>query len=54
MSLPGHDQANGKAKSAVKEMKTMLKKTFYENDDQYLALLEIRNAPRQDTDMNPV
>ena len=47
-SSPGHQRENGKAESAVKIAKTLLKKTAYSHQDQYLALLELRNTPRQD------
>ena len=47
-SAPGHHQANGKAESAVKTVKTMMKRCLQENEDQYEALLELRNTPRQD------
>ena len=48
MSAPGHHKANGKAESAVKTIKTMMKRCLQENEDQYEALLELRNTPRQD------
>ena len=53
MSSPYHHQANGRAEAAVKLVKNMLKKTFHSNGDQYEALLELRNTPRQDTGMSP-
>ena len=52
-SSPGHQQANGKAESAVKIMKNLLKKTLKEGGDPYEALLEQRNTPRQDTGLSP-
>ena len=39
-SSPGHHQANGKSQSFVKQMKTILKKTFDYYNNQYLAWLE--------------
>ena len=53
MSSPGHQQANGKAESAVKTIKKMIKKTIKDNRDQNGALLELRNTPRQDTKLSP-
>ena len=52
-SSPGHQRENGKAKSAVKIAKTLLKKTAYSHQDQYLAFLELRNTPRQDASISP-
>ena len=43
---PHHSKANGKIESAVKVAKRMLWKTTKSGKDQYLALLNIRNAPR--------
>lgn len=51
VSSPMHQQANGKAESAVKIIKTLLHKTGTE--DPYEALLEQRNTPRQDTGISP-
>ena len=52
-SSPGHQRENGRAEAAVKSIKYMLKKTASENADQYLALLEMRNTPRQDVNRSP-
>ena len=52
-SSPNHQQANGKAESAVKLVKAMMGKCVRTGSDQYLALLELRNTPRQDTDASP-
>ncbi|XP_077969898.1 uncharacterized protein LOC120339406 [Styela clava] len=52
-SSPGHQQANGKAESSVKIFKNMLKRTANANEDQFLALIEIRNTPRQDLNSSP-
>ena len=52
-SSPGHQRENGRAEAAVKSIKYMLKKTTSENADQYLALLEMRNTPRQDVNRSP-
>lgn len=52
-SSPGHHQSNGKAESAVKVMKTIMYKTVADGADQYMALLEWRNTPRQNTGLSP-
>lgn len=52
-SSPGHPQANGKAEAAVKIIKGMMKKALSDGTDQYQALLELRNTPRQDFDLSP-
>ena len=52
-SSPGHQQANGKAESAVKIVKNFIKKCLKEDGDQYLALLEFRNTPKQDINKSP-
>ena len=46
-SSPGHHKSNGRAESAVKIIKHMMKKALKEGQDQYEALLELRNTPRQ-------
>jgi hypothetical protein len=50
-SSPGHQQSNGKAEAAVKIVKILMKKTVKDGRDQFEALLEQRNTPRQDTDL---
>ena len=52
-SSPGHQRENGKAEAAVKSVKNMLKRTEGKNEDQYIALLELRNTPRQDVNCSP-
>ena len=52
-SSPGHQQANGKAEAAVKLVKNIMKKAAKDNTDIYDALLELRNTPRQDTNLSP-
>ena len=47
-SSPGHQQSNGKAETASKTYKIVFMRTFNQHEDQWLALLEIRNTPRQD------
>jgi hypothetical protein len=50
---PGNSRANGKAESAVKAAKSLLRKTRDANEDHYLALLELRNTPTQDVNSSP-
>ena len=45
---PYHSQSNGKAESAVKIAKKLLKKTSKSNQDFTLALLDWRNTPKAD------
>lgn len=52
-SDPGHHQANGKAESAVKIVKNMMKKCLTDGKDQYAALLELRCTPRQGFPFSP-
>ena len=52
-SSPNHPQGNGKAESAVKVIKNLIKKALKDGRDQYEALLELRNTPRQDTGLSP-
>ena len=43
MSSTGHQQSNGKAEAYVKIFERMLQRTAAEHQDQWLALLELRN-----------
>ena len=52
-SSPGHPQENGKAEAAVKIIKGMLRKALSDGTDQYQAVLELCNTPRQDFDLSP-
>ena len=52
-SSPYHSRSNGKAEYAVKAAKRMLKKAKRSGEDQYLALLNIRNTPTQGVDSSP-
>lgn len=52
-SDPGHHQANGKAESAVKIVKNMMKKCLADGKDQYAALLELRCTLRQGFPFSP-
>ena len=48
-----YHQSNGKADATVKITKTMMCKALRDGTDQYEALLELRNTPRQDTGISP-
>ena len=50
---PYHHQSNGKAESAVKEAKKILKTSSASNNDPYLALLAHRNTPQEGFCTNP-
>ena len=50
-SSPYYSRRNGKAESAVKSAKSILKKSRYE--DPYLALLAYQNTPQQGLDSSP-
>jgi transposase InsO family protein len=52
-SSPTRPEGNGKAESAVKQAKLLLKKTTEDNSDQYIALMEYRNTPQQSIGMSP-
>ena len=52
-SLPQHHKSNGKVEAAVKITKAMMRKALLNGTDQYEALLELRNTPRQDTVLKP-
>ena len=51
---PYHSQSNGKAESAVKAAKKMLRKARKSKTDPYLAMLAIRNTPTQGMDGSPM
>ena len=53
ITTPYHSQSNGKAESAVKEAKKLLKKCTEDKTDPYLALLEHRNTPSSIIDISP-
>lgn len=53
-SSPYHPRANGMAERAVQEAKTLLKKCSYNSPDFHLALLELRNTPRDAILKSPV
>ena len=52
-SSPGHQQEYGNAKAVVKAATHLLKTTARNHEDQYLALLELRNTPRQNVNVSP-
>lgn len=53
MSSPHHQQSNGKAESAVKIAKNLLKKAKDAGTDPLLALLAWRNTPSQGFNSSP-
>jgi len=52
-SSPGNSKANGKAESAVKIAKNIIKKAIKAGEDVYLALLDYRNTPTQAMETSP-
>ena len=50
---PYHHQSNGKAKSAVKQAKRIIRTCKSSNDDIYLALLAHRNTPQTTHETSP-
>ena len=52
-SSPHHSRSNGKVESSVKSAKKMIRKAKKCGEDQYLALLNIRNTPSQGMDSSP-
>ena len=52
-SSPGYPQSNGKAESAVKIAKTIMKKALDSKTDPYLAFLEVRNIPGEKVRSSP-
>ena len=53
LSSPHHHQSNGKAESAVKQAKKMIRKCKDSGYDPYLALLTLRNTPQQHHETSP-
>ena len=53
-SSPYHSQSNGKAESAVKIAKTLMKKSLRIRSDAYQALLEWRNTPTVGMKSSPI
>ncbi|XP_067665793.1 uncharacterized protein [Haliotis asinina] len=52
-SSPYNSRANGKAESAVKAAKRLLRKANDSGNDQYLAVLDYRNTPTQGVGSSP-
>ena len=52
-SSPYHSQSNGKAESAVKIAKSLLKKARQEGTDIHLAILNWRNTPTKNSGYSP-
>uniref|UniRef100_A0A1A7XSP3 Gypsy retrotransposon integrase-like protein 1 n=1 Tax=Iconisemion striatum TaxID=60296 RepID=A0A1A7XSP3_9TELE len=52
-SSPGYPQSNGKAESAVKTAKRLMRKAKLARQDPYLALLDHRNTPTQGLGASP-
>ncbi|XP_064631634.1 uncharacterized protein LOC135489931 [Lineus longissimus] len=52
-SSPGHHSANGRAEAAVKIAKQLLIKARKTRTDPNIALLELRNTPRENTGQSP-
>ena len=53
-SSPGYPKANGKAESAVKTAKRLLRKCKDAGADQYQALMDYRNTPTQGLHTSPM
>jgi len=52
-SSPHHSQGNGKAESAMKEAKKILRKCKSSGSDAFLALLDHRNTPSASMQISP-
>lgn len=52
-SSPGNPRGNGKAESAVKTAKALMKKAQKSGNDTYVALLDHRNTPSQGHETSP-
>ena len=53
MSSPHYAQSNGKAESAVKTCKNLMKKAIEDREDPHLALLAWRNTPSEQLGFSP-
>ena len=53
-SSPGNSKANGKAESAVKTAKRLIRKAIEARAETYLAILDYRNTPTQGMKSSPV
>lgn len=52
-SSPYHHQSNGLAEAHVKIVKNILKKCLHDGTDPYLAILNFRNTPKNDSLLSP-
>ena len=52
-SSPRYPESNGKAKRHIQTVKKTLKKTLTQEDDLYLALLNLRSSPGVDGSLSP-
>ena len=52
-SSPYYPKSNGKAESAVKTCKNLLRKVDLAKTDVYLSLLDHRNTPTESTGLSP-
>ena len=52
-SSPMYPRSNGKSESGVKVAKNVIRKTHQDGSDLQLALLELRNTPKQDSGYSP-
>lgn len=52
-SSPGYPQSNGEAESAVKVVKTLMRKAKAARQDPYLAILDHHNTPTQGMNTSP-
>ena len=53
-SSPENSKANGKAESAVKTAKRLIRKAIEAKEEPYLAILDYRNTPTQGMESSPV
>ena len=53
-SSPRYPQSNGRAESAVKMAKSLMRKAVHANQDAWIAILEYRNTPVQSRGVSPV
>ena len=52
-SSPAYPQSNGKAESAVKTAKRLIRKAYHSGQDPWLAVLDHRNTPSQGIGASP-
>ena len=51
---PGNSKSNGAAEAAVKIAKNLMRKCSMSKEDPYIALLNLRNTPQENTEYTPV